>query len=105
MYMYVCMYDCPPSPPPPCVGVWIRHCINEGGIGIQDNRVVCGYGNVNGQVIKCKSVLCGLPLHVLHMLLSSSTYCILPSPGNNTILNFLSVVFFRNVHFQIIPVR
>ena len=59
MYVCTCMYVCMTAPPslPPCVGVWIRHCINEGGIGIQDNRVVCGYGNVNGQVIKCKSVL------------------------------------------------
>ena len=105
MYMYVCMYDCSPLPPPH-VEVWIRHCINEGGIGIQDNTSgmwiwECEW-MCNKMQVLCK---CGLALHVLHMLLSSSTYCILLSPRNNTILMFLSVVFFRNVHFQIIPVR
>ena len=96
----------PPPPPPLYVEVWIRHCINEGGIGIQDNTSgvwiwECEWTSNKIQVL----YKCGLTLQVLHMLLSSSTYCILPSPGNNTILNFLSVLFFRNVHFQIIPVR
>ena len=53
----------------------------------------------------CKSFM-NVDSHCMLTYVSSSlTYCILPSPGNNTNLNFLSVVFFRNVHFQIIPMR
>ena len=86
MYMYVCMYDCSPLPPPPHVEVWIRHCINEGGIGIQDNTSgmwiwECEW-MCNKMQVLCK---CGLALHVLQ-------FCICYYHHQPTAFSFLLVI-------------